>query len=151
MSDNLTSIIEIADIHEKRIIQALSHLSSIFPVQASQVQNLPEEHFLYLELFLNRFAKLQDHMGKHLFNEYFKANSEDVTNLTMLDKLHKLEKFGIIEDASIWQEMRDARNIVSHEYPDNPELIANTLNLIYAYSKQLLQVKSNIVAALQKK
>lgn len=148
MSDSLASIVEIADIHEKRIRQALKHLESIFPIQESRLQNLTEEQFLYLELFLNRFAKLQDHIGKNLFNAYFKTQSEDVTNLTMLDKLHKLEKFGIVDDSSIWQEMRNARNIVSHEYPDNPKLVANTLNLIHGYAQQLLIIKSRLIQGL---
>jgi len=146
--DKINSLKDIADIHEKRIKQALEHLQDTFPLTEQSVQNLNDEEFLYMELLSNRFSKLQDHLGSHVFDAYFNAKKEDTKNLTMIDKLNKLEKFGIINDAGGWGDMRDARNIISHEYPDNPKLMADTLNQVKGYCTELMSVKQKLVAEL---
>jgi hypothetical protein len=40
--------------------------------------------------------------------------------------------------------MRTAGNTVAHEYPDNPELVAHTLNLIATYYPKLVAIKENL-------
>jgi uncharacterized protein with HEPN domain len=67
-----------------------------------------------------------------------------------LDKLNKLEKYGIISDSLQWIEMRKARNIVEHEYPDNSELVAKTLNLIFKYCPGLINIKEKLFAQMHK-
>lgn len=67
----------------------------------------------------------------------------------MIDKLNKLEKLNIIEDAHVWIDMRKARNIIAHEYPDNPTLISNTLNSIYAYCPLLINIKERLFTQMR--
>jgi hypothetical protein len=47
----------------------------------------------------------------------------------MLDKLHRLEKLGYIEDSEQWQALRMLRNRFAHEYPDDPDKNAAILML----------------------
>lgn len=62
----------------------------------------------------------------------------------MIDKLNRLEKFRIIKDAHLWREITSLRNHLAHEYPEQPELTAKYLNLVYELSKDLLIVLHNI-------
>ncbi|MDX2050621.1 MAG: hypothetical protein SFT93_05600, partial [Rickettsiaceae bacterium] len=65
-------------------------------------------------------------------------------NMTMIDKLNKLEKLQIINSVSTWEEMRRTRNHIAHEYPDKPELTAKYLNQIYNLAPELLNILDNI-------
>ena len=47
----------------------------------------------------------------------------------MLDKLHRLEKLGYIENSEQWQTLRILRNRFAHEYPDDPDKNAAILML----------------------
>lgn len=144
----LESIKTIADTHALRIEEALEHLKHIFPITKKSLSQLTDLEFLYLELLTSRFSKLQDHLGANVFNMFFLFNKENIDSLTMLDKLNKLEKLGIIQDAHVWSDMRLARNIVSHEYPDNPELIATTLNSIKDFCPILIAIKDRLFARM---
>ncbi len=46
--------------------------------------------------------------------------------------------------------MRDSRNHLSHEYPDNPELTAINLNVAYGLSTKLINNLNKFVAACEK-
>jgi len=68
--------------------------------------------------FLFNFAKLQDALGAKLFRKLlYELKEIDQLNLPMLDVLNLLEKLGIIEDASKWDELREIRNALAHDYP----------------------------------
>lgn len=47
----------------------------------------------------------------------------------MLDKLHRLEKLGYLEESEQWQSLRMLRNRFAHEYPDDPDKNAAILML----------------------
>ena len=145
----LESVKKIADTHVTRIQDALEHLKTTFPVTEHSVQKLAGQEFLYMKLLTNRFSKLQDHLGANVFDLFFLLNSENIDSMTMIDKLNKLEKLGIIEDVHIWHDMRTARNIIAHEYPDNPALIANTLNAIKTYCPILIAIKNALFKRMQ--
>ena len=133
-------IIKIADIHKQRITYAREKLSNLIPFTAEKIQNLSEEEFLVIELMVNRFSKLQDYIGSKVIDLFFEIANENYKNLTMLDKLHKLEKFNIIENKDIWLEIRELRNNLAHEYPEHPELTALFLNQTYYFSQELIKI-----------
>jgi uncharacterized protein with HEPN domain len=145
MSNNkLLEIIKIADIHAGRVSYALNKLQAVFPIEASQLNNLSEENFLFSELLISRFAKLQDILGAKLIDLFLLQQGETIENLTMLDKINRLEALNIIADANLWLNMREARNHVAHEYPDNPELTAKYLNQIVMLAPKLIDLFNNI-------
>lgn len=63
----------------------------------------------------------------------------------MIDKIHKLEKLAILDNAEEWTQLRDARNHISHEYPDNPKLAAQHLNNVYALAPKLISIYQKLI------
>lgn len=145
---DLLELLKIADIHRDRIKMAIDKLSTNLPFTSSKVQSLSEQEILLTELIVSRFGKLQDLLGNKIFNSYLILHDENIDKLTMLDKLHKLEKFDIIENSDLWREMRIIRNNATHEYPDNPELAATSLNQLIEYTPKLLEILEKIRSKL---
>lgn len=134
----LHEIINIADIHADRIKMALDELRLIFPLDQSKVVNLNQQELLLIELLASRFAKLQDFLGRKMINEVLGLTGDLIESSTMLDKINQLERMEIIESTELWKDMREARNHISHEYPDKPELTAKYLNQIFDLAPKLL-------------
>lgn len=143
-------IIKIAQVHEKRLSYALKSLAHLIPFTTEKVLNLSEHDFLVVELMIHRFAKLQDFIGSKIINLFLEISQEPHEALTMIDKLNKLEKFHILDDKDIWQEMRELRNHLAHEYPDHPELVAQFLNQTYSFSGELLLILSKLLERISK-
>ena len=62
----------------------------------------------------------------------------------IIDKFYRLEKLGAISSADDWLLMREARNSFSHDYPDDQELQAASLNMAFELATQLLEVLNGI-------
>jgi hypothetical protein len=150
INERIKAIEEIASTHESRISAALKHLKGTFPLTEKSVRHLSDDQLLNMEMLTSRFAKLQDYLGTKVFDIFFEVEQENVDGFTMIDKLNKLEKLGIIHDAHQWRDMRDARNIVEHEYPDNPSLMASNLNKIHEMIPFLLAIKRRIFEKMTK-
>lgn len=144
-------IIKIAQIHEQRLSHALKSLAGLVPFTAEKVKDLSEHNFLLVELMTNRFSKLQDYIGNKVINLFLDVIQEPYESLTMIDKLHKLEKFHIIEDKDIWHEMRELRNHLAHEYPDHPGLVASFLNRTCDLAPKLLTILNRLVEKIYQK
>ncbi|CAO4842135.1 MAG: hypothetical protein CNLJKLNK_01141 [Holosporales bacterium] len=133
-------IFKIGEIHKTRICQAVDRICSIFPITPYKIENMKEEDFVWIELLVNRFGKLQDYIGSKLINIYFEHVQEPYQNLAMLDKINKLEQLEMIESAELWKIMRDLRNHLAHEYPENPELTAIYLNQLFDLTPKLIKI-----------
>lgn len=142
--NKLNEMIKVADIHASRIMNAINKLNSVFPISGTTVNNFSEENFLFTELLTNRFAKLQDFMGTKIIDAFLEEKEELTYNATMIDKINKLERLGIISDANLWTKMREVRNHLSHEYPDHPEITAKYLNEVFLLAPELLTLLQNI-------
>lgn len=129
--------LKICLIHADRLKLALNKIEAMYPVNSTTVTNLREEELAYLDFFTTRLGKLQDNISK-IFNLLLQYLGEPVDNCSFIDKLNKLEKLEILSDASWWQELRQLRNILTHEYPDDPNLIAENLNIAVIQAKRLL-------------
>ena len=133
------SIIETARKHVQRIEMAMTKLAPIFPLSAARVAVLTDDEIMCIELLTARFTKLQDHMGEKLFTAFFECVGESVPHLTVIDKLHKLERLQLIDEAEKWLEMRRLCNHLAHEYPEDHDLTAQYLNQIYVLTPDLLR------------
>lgn len=68
--------------------------------------------------FLFNFSKLQDRIGAKLFKKIlYELKEIDTFAIPMLDVLNLLEKLDIIDSATVWDELREARNAITHDYP----------------------------------
>lgn len=144
---NLKELLEITDIHIKRINIAIGELKTVFPLTKSSIENLTKFEFMATESLVHRFEILQNLIGNKVIDAYLDYMQESTQGLTIIDKLNKLEKLEIIESSYIWKEMREARNHISHEYPENPELVAVNMNNIYNLAPKLIAIAENIKAS----
>ena len=72
--------------------------------------------------FLFNYIKIQDKFGSGLFRKLlFSLREIDNENVPMIDILNLLEKLGIIDSANTWDQLREIRNAIAHEYPSNIE------------------------------
>jgi hypothetical protein len=138
-----------ADIHASRLRLAMSKLDALIPLSADFVTNVTEENLFVLELFSSRFAKLQDLMGAKVFAAVLEWSEEPGYYPSFLDKLHVLEKVGAISNTQLWSELRQTRNALSHEYPDDPGQMAKYFNRAYELAGYLLQCYEQIKLYIQ--
>lgn len=148
MNSTTQQYTDIALTHIKRLNFALEHLKSIMPVDENSVTNMTDQQFMYFEVLTNRFGKLQDYLGNKIFDLCLEVHKESTHGMSMIDKLNKLEKIGIINDAELWDQLRDLRNHLTHEYPNHPELTAKYLNYTYKLAPQLIDLTHKIISSL---
>ncbi len=80
--------------------------------------------------FLFNYSKIQDKIGAKLLKKVLYEQKEiDDDSISMKDVLNLLEKLKIIKDTSIWDKLREIRNILSHEYPFCIEERIENINL----------------------
>jgi hypothetical protein len=101
--------------------------------------------------FLFNFAKLQDKIGAKLFKTVlYELKEIDDMAMPMIDVLNLLEKLNIIADQQRWEELRELRNILSHEYPfDIEERIENIQLALDGYST-LKTIYQGLIHALNR-
>jgi hypothetical protein len=143
-NDLLNEFLKIADIHTDRLNYALENLKPIFPFNAKTFQTPTKQQLLFFELFASRFAKLQDLLGTKIFPQVLELTQEPGEFPSFIDKLNQLERLGYITDQKTWLAIRQLRNGLSHEYPDNPEQTATNFNAAYKLVPTLLETLQKI-------
>ncbi len=129
----LESYFKIANIHELRLSKSIEKLKKEYPFSKAFIKTISDENFGYLEIMSSRLAKLQDVIGKNIFPLILRLEKEEIDNLSFLDRLNLLEKLGILDSKNKWLELRDIRNSISHEYPDDEDLMIENLNKIFIF------------------
>jgi hypothetical protein len=129
--DKLISATTECDSHLARLDRGFKLLGEFFPLTPFSFENLDDVRVEQLDQFLFRFAKLQDAMGSHLFPSVDGLMSGKTESRPFIDILMSLEKYGVIDNAGVWQEFRELRNNLSHEYPENIDESVVTLNLLF--------------------
>jgi len=67
--------------------------------------------------FLFNYSKLQDKIGAKLLKQLlYELKEIDNTSIPMINVLNILEKLEILEKTQ-WDNLRDIRNLLAHEYP----------------------------------
>lgn len=107
-------------------------MSAFMPLTAAKYVNLSKDDVQAIDQYLFRFSKLQDSMGEKLFRVLLGKFEENIDRLAFLDIIKKLEKYVVMDIANEWQDLRNIRNQLAHEYEDDPIEMANIINLIYA-------------------
>lgn len=128
-----------AHIHRDRLLATIHYLQKKVPLTSDAVTHFRMDDFLYWEMFISRFSKLQDLLGAKVFKAVLDYAEQSTDTMTLIDRLNALEKLGVIDDPHEWKEMRDMRNHLSHDYPDAPELTAANLNHAFNMAPKLLQ------------
>jgi len=76
-----------------------------------------------LDAYLKRFASIQDFLGAKIFP--LLLDIAGIPAKRMSDILSNIEKEGIIDSLENWIELRDIRNELEHDYPEE---LAEALN-----------------------
>lgn len=98
--------------------------------------------------FLFNYMKIQDKIGSKLFKSVLLALREiEDDSITMIDVLNRLEKLRFLESAQIWDELREIRNAIAHEYPTNPQDHIEIIKLALSGYESLKGVATKLEAA----
>jgi hypothetical protein len=145
----LDSLFKVAKIHADRLSTSMQHLRPKMPLSPHDVEAFSFDDRLLWEMFVNRFSKLQDVMGAKIFGAVIDYAGESTDSMTLIDRLHTLEKLGLIDNATAWKDLRRMRNHLSHEYPDAPELVADYLNEAFSMTSVLLETLDKLEAFVE--
>lgn len=127
----------IADIQSTRLKDALIQVNKLLPLSAAVLANLPTDKLAFLDMMTTRFGKLQDIIGSKIFPIILNLLEEDA--VAFIDKLNKLEKLGYIEDANWWVELREIRNKIAYDYPDDHDLICSHISVVTIKAAELIE------------
>ena len=130
--------------HQIWIEESFGEIQDIFPLSGKKYTKLTAMEIKNIDQFLFRFSKMQDTIGEKLFRLIVGDFVEDITKMTFIDILNQLERIGILESIQEWQNLRKARNDISHQYDDEPEEMAEAINRIFAQKDILIEIFSNI-------
>ena len=101
-----------------------------------------------LDAFVSRFGRLQDTVGDKLLPALLIALAEETG--PAIDNLDKAEKFGFIESADGWMEMRRLRNQMVHEYIEDLAVLTSALRSAHVFVPVLVKAARRCVAEAQR-
>ncbi len=102
------------------------------PLQAGQVSQLNDDQIDRLDLYLGRFSKLQDFITSKLFRSVTLASLEDTSqDVSLIDTLRRMEKYGIVQNLDDWLEIRLLRNSLTHEYLTDETAVIENINAAF--------------------
>ena len=124
------------DRHAAIIEDTLSQMP--FPLTEQQLRQAPPELIRLLDQFVLRFIKLQDTLGTHVLRQFaVLILAEPVEDSAFIDVLNLLERRGYLL-VDQWALQRGTRNILTHEYPDDPLRQAQALSAAQVAARQLI-------------
>jgi len=91
-----------------------------------------------VDAFVARFGRLQDTLGDKALPAYLVAHGERIA--TFIDNLDRAERLGLIRDAQQWMDMRKLRNLMIHEYVEDPAMLASALQAAHDFVAELAAV-----------
>ncbi|MGH8587923.1 MAG: hypothetical protein ACREXX_00880 [Gammaproteobacteria bacterium] len=125
-------------------LQAVHLRRSVAKVEAGGLTDALER-LDQLETLTARFARLQ-HLLIGPFRTVAILELEDQLADRVPDLLNLIEKRGIIESAGDWEEMRELRNAIAHEYWDKEQERDELFGRVVVYSRALLRVLERLGA-----
>lgn len=129
------------------------HLLALQEAMARCPQPLTEDHFTTrdpvlvatIDQFSYRFTKLQDVISVQVFRRFaLDVLHEPVESLPIIDILNLLERYGYLSSAARWQEIREIRNQITHEYRLDPGELIITLEIAFGMVAEMSQILDQI-------
>ena len=118
------------------------------PIDAAWLQL--HEHQRIVNSFLFNYLKIQDKIGAKLFRALLREWRElDDDATPMIDVLNRLEKLGVIDSVQRWDELRELRNTITHEYPDDDALRLANIQLALDGYRHMRDIMHRIEHRLQ--
>lgn len=132
-----------ADLHAHHLSILRNCIQPLMPLNEEKILAFRQPDYANTDAFVMRFIKLQDLMGTKLFGLVLDWADEG-PYVSFLDKLYALEKLGCVTDAQSWIKVRELRNFLSHDYPDNYERVAKFFNQAYDLAPFLMLTLDNL-------
>ena len=104
-----------------------------------------EQASMAYEALSARFSRLQDGLIP-VFRTLACLELEQKKSERILDLLHVMEKYGIVASVTQWQNMRELRNAIAHEYWDNDEALGTLLENVWHDSVILVETVQRLQA-----
>ena len=133
----LDDYVEIADIHIYRLKAGINNTKSLFPINKSILENVSDGEVAFLDMMTTRFGKLQDLIAAKIFPLILDLLGENVSSVK--DNLNKLEKLEYINNANWWMHIRELRNQLTHDYPNEYIMLSEHLNELIVDIKKLIE------------
>ena len=124
--------------HIEKIENAREVLSSAMPLSFNEFEKLDEQKQDKLDIMAFRFSKLQDLLGDKIFRLILEYSGFNATK-PFIELLSELEKENLL-NVDKWIELREARNKISHEYPDNEDKMMDSINFIYKNLSYMIEL-----------
>lgn len=99
----------------KQLINAMVIQKDIYQPDIFNALDVQEKAIL--DAYLKRFASVQDFLGAKIFAPMLEIAG--ISNGKMSEVLYLIEKEEIIDSLGNWIELREIRNELEHDYPDN--------------------------------
>ena len=138
--ENFASVQAIA----RRLRRSQDELRPLMPLDPARMEALSDIERTHLDAFIKRFENLQDILDSQVLRGLLLLEDVDLSGKTPRDVSNLLEKWGIIESAAGWRELRDLRNTLAHEYPREPGIQVERLNRAYGSVDALLGVLERV-------
>ncbi|NOR80571.1 MAG: hypothetical protein GQ529_07010 [Methyloprofundus sp.] len=99
----------------KQLIHKIRMQKDIFQVDVFQTLEVQEK--AVLDAYLKRFSSIQDFLGAKIFASLLEISG--ISYGKMSEVLYLMEKEEIIDSLDNWIELREIRNELEHDYPEN--------------------------------
>ncbi len=97
-----------------------------------------------LDQLIYRFTKLQDKIGTSLIKNMCILLEGDNDQRTFIDNLNILEKHSLLNNKTEWDELREMKNTLTHDYPNDIAFQIEKLNNVIHCKQTLLAIYSKI-------
>ncbi|MFI3157322.1 MAG: hypothetical protein QX199_14330 [Methylococcaceae bacterium] len=130
------------------IHHALEKLTPYLPIGSEHLDD--KDIVEHIDQMIFRFMKIQDGIGRRLIPLIVDAIEADTSEMTFIDKLNRLEKFGLMEPGE-WNIYRKIRNDLTHTYPEEKEALLEAINEAVAIIPRLEETYQKIRRFCQEK
>ena len=127
--------------HIALISESLDVLKPKIPIGTYETLSQLERFALNALIF--RFSKLQDLIGVKVFRTYLDYSGFETAEKSFFDILKEIEKEGIV-DIDSWGELRELRNKIAHEYPEEIDEMVESINLFIEKSGELVVISDRL-------
>ena len=130
-------------LHAVVLAEAASRLPTRFT--AADMALIDSELRRSLDQLAYRFMKLQDSLGEKVLPGVLSLTLDPLPpEVTFAEKLQRLERLGVLESVETWRLLREVRNALAHDYPENPALQAAALSRLLKGVTDLLALWSGV-------
>lgn len=101
--------------------------------------------------FLFNYIKIQDKIGSKLLRQFlYEMREIESPNIPMIDVLNQLERMEVIESVQSWDRLREIRNVITHEYPEEAQERIENIEMALEGYRLLKQVIKKIQIQITK-